>query len=95
MFTRKPDTNDQLLNETIEIVLNALKGEDPETEKFKQMREQLTELYKIRNENRSRRVSSDTLANIGANILGIGVIVGYEQKHIITSKAVGFVRKIF
>lgn len=95
MFTRKPDTNDQLLNETIESVLNALKGEDPETEKFKQMREQLTELYAIRNENRSRRVSADTLANIAANLFGIGVIVGYEQKHIITSKAVGFVRKIF
>lgn len=95
MFTRKPDTNDQLLLSTIERVMLDMKDEGPETERFAQMRDQLTELYKIRNENRSRRVSPDTLAQIIANLLGIGVIVGYEQKHIITSKALGFVRKIF
>jgi hypothetical protein len=95
MFPRPTDTNDQLLNEVIEKVLNELKGEEPETEKFASMNAQLTELYKIKNENRSRRVSPDTWATVIANLCGIGIIVGYEQKHIITSKAVGFVRKIF
>jgi hypothetical protein len=95
MFTRKPDTNNQLLEETIERVMLDMKDEDPHTEKFALMSTQLTELYKIRNETRSRRVSPDTMAQIIANIFGIGIIVGYEQKHIITSKALGFVRKIF
>lgn len=94
MFNRKPDTNDQLLNETIERVMQDMKHEDPNTEKFAQMREQLTELYKIKNENRSRRVSPDTLATIGANLLGIGIIVGHERTHIVTSKALGFIRKL-
>lgn len=94
MFNRKSDTNDQLLNETIERVMQDMKHEDPNTEKFAQMREQLTELYKIKNENRSRRVSPDTLATIGANLLGIGIIVGHERTHIVTSKALGFIRKL-
>ena len=94
MFTRKPDTNDQLLNEILERVMQDMKGEDPNTEKYAQMREQLTELYKIRNENRSRRVSPDTLATIGANLLGIGIIVGHERTHIVTSKALSFIRKL-
>lgn len=94
MFNRKTDTNDQLLNETIERVMQDMKSEEPNTEKFAQMREQLTELYKIRNETRSRRVSPDTLATIGANLLGIGIIVGHERTHIVTSKALGFIRKL-
>lgn len=95
MFTRQPDTNDQALNEAIDHVLAQLKTEEPETEKYATMADQLVKLYTIKNENRSRRVSPDTWATVLANLAGIGIIVGYEQKHIITSKALGFVRKIF
>lgn len=92
---RKVDPNDALLEETITTVLNALKSEEPETDRYAQMSTQLERLYTIKNENRSRRVSADTLATIGANLLGIGIIVGHERTHIVTSKALGFVRKIF
>lgn len=92
---KKVDPNDALLEETITTVLNALKSEEPETEKYAQMSTQLERLYAIRNETRSRRVSPDTLATIIANLLGIGIIVGHERTHIVTSKALGFVRKIF
>lgn len=95
MFTRKPDTNDQLLKDAIDSVLKAMETEEPNTERYAQMADQLVKLYAIKNENRSRRVSPDTLAGIIANLFGIGIIVGYEQKHIITSKALGFIRKIF
>ena len=94
MFTSKPDTNDKLLTDTIERVMQDMKNEDPHTEKFGLMTAQLTELYKIRNENRSRRVSPDTLATIVANLLGIGIIVGHERTHIVTSKALTFIRKL-
>jgi hypothetical protein len=92
---KKVNPNDALLEETITNVLNALKSEEPETEKYAQMSTQLERLYTIRNETRSRRVSPDTLATISANLLGIGIIVGHERTHIVTSKALGFVRKIF
>ena len=32
------------------------------------------------------RISLDTLAIIGGNLLGIILIIAYEQKHVITSK---------
>jgi hypothetical protein len=94
MFTRQPDKNDQLLTETIDRVLQQLNGEEPQTDQYARMNDQLVKLYAIKNENRSRRVSPDTLAGIVANLFGIGILVGYEQKHIITSKALGFIRKI-
>jgi hypothetical protein len=93
MFHRT-DPNDALLIENIDRVLQDLKGEDSNTEKYAQMNDQLTKLYAIKNENRSRRVSPDTLATIGANLLGIGIIVGHERTHIVTSKALGFIRKL-
>ncbi len=94
MFTRHTDKDDQILEEAIEHVLNQLKALEPETDQYARIADQLEKLYKIKNENRSRRVSPDTLAGIIANLFGIGIIVGYEQKHIITSKALGFIRKI-
>lgn len=95
MFTRKPDTNDQLLTEAITRVLKDMEGVDTSSDQYAKMREQLAELYKTRNENRARRVSPDTLATISANLLGIGIIVGHERTHIITSKALTFIRKVF
>jgi hypothetical protein len=85
---------DVKLNETIERVLQELATEDSHTEKYAAMTDQLTKLYAIRNENRSRRVSPDTLATIAANLFGIGIIIGHERTHIITSKAFGFIRKL-
>lgn len=93
MFKRINPT-DALLEENIERLLQDLKGEEPESEKYASMADQLTKLYAIRNETRSRRVSPDTLATIGANLLGIGIIVGHERTHIVTSKALGFIRKL-
>lgn len=90
----KPNPLTVKLDENISAAHDALKAEEPETEKYKQIREQLTELYKIRNETRSRRVSPDTLASVTANLLGIGIIVGHERVHIVTSKALGFIKKL-
>jgi hypothetical protein len=94
MFTNKPDSNDQLLNETIDRVMSDMKNEDPNSEKYTIMVDQLVKLYALKNENRSRRVSPDTLATIMANLLGIGIIVGHERTHIVTSKALTFIRKL-
>lgn len=94
MFIRKPDTTDQLLNETIERVLKDMNSEDPHTEKYAQSADQLVKLYALKNETRSRRVSPDTMATVFANLLGIGIIVGHERVHIVTSKALSFVQKL-
>lgn len=94
MFIRKPDTTDQLLNETIERVLNDMKTEDAHTEKYASSADQLVKLYALKTESRSRRVSPDTMATVIANLLGIGIIVGHERVHIVTSKALSFVQKL-
>lgn len=40
-----------------------------------------------------KRPSTDTLLIVGANLLGILIIVGYERANVVSSKALGFVRQ--
>jgi hypothetical protein len=40
-----------------------------------------------------RRISKDTIAIIAGNLLGIGLILGFEKANIITTKALGFILK--
>lgn len=40
-----------------------------------------------------RRVSPDQMALVLGNLLGIGILVIYEQKHVLTSKAKDYVLK--
>jgi hypothetical protein len=41
-----------------------------------------------------KRVSWDTWALVGANLLGIVLIIGHERANVVTSKALGFVSKL-
>lgn len=43
---------------------------------------------------RKKRVSPDTLVAVAGNLLGIIVIVGYENKNVITSKALSFLKAL-
>lgn len=90
----KPNPLNVKLDEAIDRIMQDMTAEDPNTDKYDAMSTQLERLYKIRNETRSRRVSPDTLANVAANIVGIGIIVGHERVHIVTSKALGFIKKL-
>lgn len=68
-----------------------------DSEEYAQMADQMTKLYKLKevdsNVNAKKRVSPDTWAIVGGNILGIVTIVSYERTHAIASKAIGFVLK--
>jgi len=48
---------------------------------------------KVKEFEKSRRVSPDTLAIVAANIVGILLIIGYERANVVTSKALGFILK--
>lgn len=53
----------------------------------------LERLYSMKIENRKNRITPDTMVIVGGNLLGILVIVAYEQKNIIGSKALSFLQK--
>lgn len=93
MFASKRQTESQGLNDAIDGVyreMAALTADDPA---YAKMRTQVVELEKLKAELRPKRLSPDVLVTITGNILGIILIVGHERAHVVTSKALGFVRK--
>lgn len=54
----------------------------------------LERLYTIKTETRKNRISPDTVLVVTGNLIGILVIVAYEQKHVLGSKAMNLYMKV-
>lgn len=67
----------------------------PDTKEYAAAADQLVKLQALKKEKHSWRPSPDTLVTVGANFAAIMAMIIYEQKHVITSKSVGFVQKLF
>jgi hypothetical protein len=82
------------LDKAIETVLSEMQGYTCDEDEYDKMSDQLKKLYKLKALDKPERVSKDTLAIITGNVLVALVIVAYEQKNIITTKAPAFISKI-
>lgn len=89
MFT-KNETESQLDAE-IRSALTELKLLEKTSEDYGTLVERISKLHKLKTEERSRQISTDTALNVAANIFAILVIVNHERAGVITSKALGFV----
>jgi hypothetical protein len=94
MFHLKTQTEKTGLDEAIDSALTDLQGFTAETEEYARTVDQLTKLYAIKDQERPKSVSPDTLAIVAGNLLGIVVIVGHERANVVTSKALNFVLKL-
>jgi hypothetical protein len=85
---KQPTPLETVTTRTIE----SLNDYDPSTEEFGKILERVEKLHEMRqDEKSSAQVSPDTKATIAANLLGIGMIIGFERANVITSKALGFI----
>lgn len=82
-FKKKPD----LVDPHVEAILSQMTTVTPGSDEYTTLSAQLEQLMKIKTQERGNRISPDTWAIIGANLLGILVIVSYEHTHALTSKA--------
>jgi hypothetical protein len=87
-WTKRPS----LLDFQIDKAIRALNGYEIGSEEYVKILDTLSTLYKMKEENTSS-VSKDTLAVIGANLLGILLIIQHENVNVITSKAMNLVMK--
>lgn len=95
MFNRKNQNEKSGLEKAIDEIFSEMAVEEGHTERYDQLTKQLDRLMKLREQDARRfPVSPDTLVVAGANLLGIGLIVGYEQKHVVTSAAKNFIMKL-
>lgn len=87
MLKKKPSGLDVAMNE----IYSEMQGFTSDSEEYCKMTDQLLKLHSMKAVDKSRRVSPDTIVTVGANVLGIILILHYEQVHVLTSKALQFV----
>jgi len=92
-LTNRSSDKPASLQELIELVQTQMLLEGADSEKFREMNDQLERLYAMKKSNRSSRVSPDALVAVAGNLLGIGLILQHERLHVVTSKALSFVMK--
>jgi hypothetical protein len=83
----------QKLNEEIDRVSTLLGEEQIGSEDYEKKLNALTKLWKIKADDKPDRISKDTLLIVGANILGILLVIRHEHVNVITSKAMSMVPK--
>lgn len=87
---KEPSLMDQLIDDCQDHLLALTPG----TEEYRVVLDNLKELHKLRDSQKSRKqVSPDAIAGIAGNLLGIGMIMGFEKTNVITTKALGMVTK--
>lgn len=89
-FLRKRDS---VLIEPIGLVLTHMNEMKPGNEEFDQSMKHLDALMRMKAEERPNRINPNTVLIVLGNILGILVIVAYEQKHVMVSRALAFVNR--
>lgn len=90
----KKDTNIAGLETVIGLVTEELKNAVPGSDEYAKILEQLERLNKIASTRKSEPWSKNGILAVVANLVGIGAILQHERLHVITSKAVGFVKTI-
>jgi hypothetical protein len=77
------------IDKQITCVLDEMTTVGVTTEEFPTLLSYLERLHALRQKERREPISRDTIALIAGNLMGILLIVAYEQKHVITSKGFG------
>lgn len=87
IFQKSPSKLDEPINKVLLSMADVEPG-SPESDK---LTKQLERLMKLQAEEPRDGISADTLAVVAGNLLGILVIVAYEQKHVMVSKGLGLI----
>ncbi len=93
MFGLFRKNDESIYDEPIEKLLIEMNMYGSETEEYAAAIRHFETLMKLKTETRRKPITSDTIAIVAGNLVGILVIVAYEQKHVMASKAMGFALK--
>lgn len=93
-FEKKPAPKyEKMIEQDLEHVLLLLPKYPPDTEEYAKILTASERLHEMMpKQPRPQPVSRDTMLQIGANLLGILLIIKHEEVHVITSKALSFIR---
>lgn len=80
------DEAKQPIDKQIDAILDEMTTKGVDSEEYPKLIGFLERLHGLKKKDKLPPVSRDTIAMIAGNLLGILLIVAYEQKHVMTSK---------
>lgn len=86
MFSIKQNPTESKLDAEIESLLDKLADTEKDSEDYDKIVERLSKLYKLKPEERPKRLSPDTMLVVAANVFGILWLARYERENVIKSK---------
>lgn len=89
MFSRKQDWT--LLDDALDRAIRELNHHDVGSPEYVKILNAVSSLTDMRQQEKPKSVSKETLFNVGGNLLGIILILKHERLNVITSKALSFV----
>jgi len=93
MFGKDPKIEDVKLKEIKNRLLDDMLKDKPGTPEFIKLLVQLERVSALQKSEDKPRPDMNTICIVGGNLLGILIIVAYEQKHVFASTAKSFVLK--
>jgi hypothetical protein len=75
------------------LIFNEMKAHDADSSEFAKMNRQYKEAQETLTRIKGQGISADTLLIVGANLLGILLILNFEKINVMSSKATGFLLK--
>lgn len=95
MFTSKTPVEPTPLEKEMTNVLSHLEGINPASDEYATVLDKLEKLNALKEPQKEpkKRISPDALVSAGASLLGIVLILSYEQTHVVTTKALSFITK--
>lgn len=82
------------LQEAIDAVLNEMKTFGPDSPEYPKLLKTLKVLCKMKADEGRRPVSKDVVWTVLGNIGCVLAIVAYEQRHVMTTKAMTFIARL-
>lgn len=79
------------LDSLIDALLDEMNDKGVYSSDYPDMLTKLERLYALKAEQRQAPVSRDTIAHVVGSLLGILIIVIYEEKHVMTSKGFSWI----
>lgn len=89
LFTSEPTK----LETELDRILEKMEQLDPSDTTYVAYADQLSKLYKLKEVDSKKRVSSDAVLSAATNLTGILLIINYEYAHVLGSRAVSFIGK--
>jgi hypothetical protein len=77
----------------IDRALQELSHHHPDTEAYRNVIDMVVKLHAMKEEEKPRRISPDTIAIVATNLLGIVMVIKHENVNVISSKAMGLIQK--